>query len=228
MTPKRYKIFPLGDAALTVEFGNVISEPLNRLAISVANFITQLGIPGIIETVPAYASATVYYDPIAIRRSHREAKSAFEAVASIVRSAIETGDQTPDGVSEPIEIQVDFSEAVGLDLPLVAEVNQISIEEVITLFTSQIYRVYMIGFLPGFAYMGEIDQRIATPRKEVPRVIVPAGSIGIAGRQTGIYSLPSPGGWQIIGRTDVQLFRLDRREPCLLKPGDCVRFVPVK
>ncbi len=129
--------------------------------------------------------------------------------------------------TEPIEVPVDFSAECGLDLEELAVRSSLTVTDVISIFTARIYRVYMIGFLPGFAYMGEVDERIASPRKETPRTLVPKGSVGIAGRQTGIYSLDSPGGWQIIGRTDVSMFRPEDEEPCFLNAGDRVRFVPV-
>ena len=119
-----------------------------------------------------------------------------------------------------------FDEVSGPDLPLVAAKSGLSVNEVVELFTSSAYRVFMIGFLPGFAYMGEVDERIALPRKQQPRQVVPKGSIGIAGRQTGIYPLESPGGWQLIGRTEVELFTPYAERPTLLQPGDLVRFVP--
>lgn len=226
MAENSYRIFPLGDSALTVEFGNVISENVNRTAIAVADAVANLNIIGIIETVPAYASATVYYDPIAIRREFPDATSAFDAVSAIVEKTIRSSSHSNNESAEPIEIIVDFSPAAALDLEYVAELSGLSSVDVIEIFTKPVYRVYMLGFLPGFAYMGEIDERIATPRKDAPRLSVPAGSVGIAGRQTGIYSLPSPGGWQILGRTDAAMFDPKREVPCLLNPGDHVRFIP--
>jgi KipI family sensor histidine kinase inhibitor len=120
-----------------------------------------------------------------------------------------------------MEIPVDFG---GEDLNVVAEFSGLSTSGVVEIFLSRQYRVYMLGFLPGFAYMGEVDERIAVPRRATPRTKVPKGSVGIAGKQTGIYPFESPGGWQIIGRTPVEMFAPDREEPCLLRPGDIVRF----
>ncbi|HEX8638388.1 MAG TPA: 5-oxoprolinase subunit PxpB, partial [Pyrinomonadaceae bacterium] len=132
------------------------------------------------------------------------------------------------GNARLVEIPVYFDDESAPDLRFVAETNNLSPNEVIEIFTSQIYRVYMLGFLPGFAYMGEIDDRIAAPRKTSPRLKVPAGSVGIAGRQTGIYPFASPGGWQIIGRTDVDLFTPNRENPTYLRAGDSVKFCKAK
>jgi KipI family sensor histidine kinase inhibitor len=127
-----------------------------------------------------------------------------------------------------IEIPVCFDERYALDLNFVASSNDLSPDKVIEIFLAVTYRVYMLGFLPGFSYMGEVDRRIATPRKSSPRLKVPKGSVGIAGKQTGIYSLESPGGWQIIGRTDIELFTPQAESPTFLHAGDSVRFYEAK
>lgn len=123
-----------------------------------------------------------------------------------------------------VKIPVNFAPGCALDLEFVAERNNLTRREIIEIFTAQNYRVFMLGFLPGFAYLGEIDRRISTPRKPSPRLKVPKGSIGIAGRQTGIYPLESPGGWQIIGRTDLEIFDVKKENPTLLQVGDLVKF----
>ena len=222
------KIFPLGDSCVTVDFGNEISIELNARSISLASHFQHKPFPGFVEAVPAYASVSIFYDLIDVRRAFFEFGSAFEAVSNLVRSALQ---EKETAVSEPsgrvIEIPVDFSEGSALDLNFVAELCGLTRAEVIDRFTAGTYRVYMLGFLPGFPYMGEVDDSIAVPRKESPRRSVPKGSVGIAGRQTGVYPLDSPGGWQIVGRTDVEMFAPDRDPPCLLRPGDEVRFITV-
>jgi KipI family sensor histidine kinase inhibitor len=127
-----------------------------------------------------------------------------------------------------IEIAVRFDRGSALDLDHVAELSGFRPDDVVNIFTGTTYKVFMLGFLPGFAYLGEVDERIATPRRDSPRLAVPKGSVGIAGRQTGIYSLESPGGWQIIGRTETEMFAPENEKPCRLAPGDYVRFVPVE
>lgn len=225
MAERQIRYFPLGDSALTVEFGNTISEKLNQRAINVARKIEEAGFPGLIETVPAYASATVYFDPYTVRRAFPNFATGFDAVRSLVENAVNEASHKPTTKKSPIEVVVDFGSDAGPDLDIVAKHNSLSTDEVISIFLNKVYRVYMLGFLPGFTYLGELDNRIATPRKQTPRTKVESGSVGIAGSQTGIYSLASPGGWQIIGRADVELFRPDSSKTSLLEPGDRVRFV---
>lgn len=224
MNDRPIRIFPLGDTALTVEFGNAISPEINQKAIALAERIENLSFPGFIETVPAYASTTIFYDVVQTRRAFPELPTAFEAVKKIVLEQSVDLSGSSSANSRLIDIPVKFDRDCEFDLEFVANQHEMSLDEVIAIFTSTTYRVYMLGFLPGFSYMGEVDERIATPRKETPRTLVPKGSVGIAGRQTGIYSLASPGGWQIIGRTDAEMFTPDGDRPCPLQPGDMVRF----
>ncbi len=218
----------LGDSALTVEFGNVISVELNVTAIALSNRLAQDPFPGFIESVPAYASTSIFYDISEVRRNFPEFPDAFQAVSSIADRALGDLDTTASSPSRLVDIPVRFDPDSGPDLKIVAERSGLSPEAVIEIFTGTVYRVFMLGFLPGFSYMGEVDERIATPRKSTPQAVVPKGSVGIAGKQTGIYSLASPGGWQIIGRTDVDMFTPDDESPCLLRPGDNVRFMCVE
>lgn len=222
-----FRIFSLGDSALTIEFGDTISESINERAIALSEYLEASRFPGFIETVPAFASTTIYFDLIEVKRSFRGFTTAFEAVADLVSRAATSMDQKPSEKARRIVIPVDFSSSAALDLDFVSERASVSREELIRIFTSSEYRVYMLGFLPGFTYMGEVDPRIASPRKETPRTKVPKGSVGIAGSQTGIYSLDSPGGWQIIGRTTVEMFTPEGALPTLLQPGDMVTFTPL-
>jgi inhibitor of KinA len=219
------QISPLGDHALTVDFGNVISDELNREAIAICQRLAENPFPGLIETVPAYASATVFYDLATVRRAFPDCATAFDAVARFLHDTRNDLSESVGSETRTIEIPVNFDQASALDLETAAASKDISPDEFLDIFLSQTYRVYMLGFLPGFAYMGEVDERIAVPRKLSPRTHVPKGSVGIAGRQTGIYPQDSPGGWQIIGRTDLKLFDTHRAEPCLFRAGDEVRFV---
>lgn len=225
MTDESIRIFPLGDSALTVEFGRRVSVDLNKRAIALADHFHQNSFRGFIESVPAYASTTIFYDLLEVRRAFTKSSSAFDAVKSTVIEAINNLNTSTLENSRTIEIPVDFDDKHALDLDFVAKQKNLSPNKVIDIFTAVTYRVFMLGFLPGFTYMGEVDERIATPRRETPRTLVPKGSVGIAGRQTGIYSLASPGGWQIIGRTNVDIFTPDAESPSLLQPGDEVRFV---
>ena len=216
------RIFPIGDSALTIEFGSTISPGLNAGAITLSERLTQNPFPGFIESVPAYASTSVYYDPIMAARSF--GGSPFDHVRRIILKLLETT-ASEHIVDRIIEIPVRFD---GPDLEFVAQTHGLSAADVIEIFVSRSYRVYMLGFLPGFTYMGDVDERIATPRHDSPRTLVEKGSVGIAGRQTGIYSLDSPGGWQIIGVTDVDIFTPNGNSPTLLRPGDQVTFVRAK
>lgn len=228
MSNRHLRIFPLGDSALTVEFGTSISRAINKKAIAFANHIETEGFPGFIESVPAYSSTTIFYDLISVRKHFPSFPTAFEAVKSIAQRELKTLTGTDESHSRLIEIPVYFDAESALDLAYVAETSRLAPAEVIAIFTGRTYRVFMLGFLPGFTYMGEVDDRIATPRKETPRTLLPKGSVGIAGKQTGIYSLDSPGGWQIVGRTDVEMFTPEADSPTLLQPGDEVRFIAVR
>lgn len=227
MTDKSVNIFPLGDSALTVSLGNEISLDLNEKVQKLAAAIEDNPFEGLIEVVPAYCSLSIFYDLLAIRKRFHEFPTAFDAVKTLALGAAGEFSELTETSSRTIKIPVDFGGAFALDLDFVATSNNLSAEEVIEIFVSQCYRVYMLGFLPGFAYMGEVDERIATPRKDSPRTKVPKGSVGIAGRQTGIYPLESPGGWQIIGKTDVELFTPIADSPTYLEPGDLVKFIPI-
>ena len=219
-----YKIFPLGSNALTIEFGSEISVELNNRVLRLADFFNHNSFPGFFEIIPAYASLTVFYDVLTVRKNFTEFSTAFAAVKNFTEKALLNLDNFTETVSRSIEIPVSFDTERALDLAFVAAENNLTGKEVIEIFLGKIYRVYMLGFLPGFAYMGEVDERIAAPRKQAPRVKVPQGSIGIAGKQTGIYSLESPGGWQIIGRTNVELFTPNAETPTFLQAGDAVKF----
>lgn len=226
MRPSR--IFPLGENAVTVEFGNEMSEPFNDAANNLSAYFETHRFPGFVEAVPAIASATIFYDLIAVRRNFPEYKTAFEAVKQLVENATENLSDTPPVNKRIVDVPVSFDAENALDLEFIAENSGLSKQGVIEIFLSKTYRVYMLGFLPGFAYMGVVDERIAVPRKSSPRLNVPKGSVGIAGQQTGIYPNESPGGWQIIGKTDLELITTDRDSPCFFQPGDSVRFLSNK
>jgi len=218
------KNFPLGENALTIELGEEISEKLNRRILKLAKYFEQNKFEGFIEIVPAYASLTIFYDVFKVRKSHPAFPTAFEAVKNLAETGLRNLKEISENEPRLIEIPVSFDAEFALDLEFVAEINNLETREVIEIFTAKTYRVYMLGFLPGFAYMGEVDRRIAAPRRPSPRLKTPKGSVGIAGTQTGIYSLASPGGWQIIGKTDTKLFTPDAETPTFLQAGDLVKF----
>jgi inhibitor of KinA len=221
------KIFPLGDGAITIDLGNEISAALNDRAIALATYLDRHRFPGFIEAVPAYSSVAVFYDLAQVRRAFPEMRTAFEVVSGFASAAVRHQGDVEMLDPRVVEIPTDFGEDAAIDMDVLVAHSGLARTEVIELFTSKTYRVYMLGFLPGFSYMGEVDERIAAPRKDSPRKRVPKGSVGIAGNQTGIYPLESPGGWQIVGRTDAEMFTPNSESPCLLNPGDLVRFVPI-
>lgn len=221
-----YHIFPLGDTAITIDFGNYIDQQINQEVIARFNEFRLQPLPGMIEAVPAYSSLTIYYDPLSLRKKIISGQTAFDQM----REELEKRLQQPRGNNNTVErvvgIPVCYDKEFAPDLEQLAAAKNISIEEVVRLHTATNYKVYMLGFLPGFAYMGEVDEKIATARKLQP-VNVEAGSVGIAGKQTGIYPLASPGGWQIIGRTPLVLFDAAKEDSTLLKTGDIVQFYSI-
>lgn len=222
-----YTIFPLGDCALTIDFGHVIDKEVNKRVLALFRQLKSLPFPGITDVVPAYGSLSVYYDTVAILREAEEDKTAFEMMSEAMRQLLEGEHLSAIDVSpRHIRVPVCYAPRFAPDLETLANERGLTTEEVVHLHTTGVYRVYMLGFLPGFAYMGEVDERIAMPRKDTPQRVA-AGGVGIAGRQTGIYPLGSPGGWQIIGRTPLKLFHRKDEHPVLFSPGDTVTFYSI-
>ena len=221
------KIKPLSESAIVVEFGNEISEEINGRAIALADLLGHDPFPGFIEAVPAYASTTISFDVAAIGKQLRRGETAKAFVETALGETLSRLSTAVSSTGNIVEIPTDFSPSVGLDLETVANTCRLGVDDVIDIFISRTYRVYMVGFLPGFAYMGETDERIRVPRLGKPRAKVPKGSVGLAGAQTGIYPLESPGGWQIIGRTSIEMFTPDADTPSRLKAGDLVKFIPI-
>jgi KipI family sensor histidine kinase inhibitor len=206
-------LIPFGDSALLIKFGDQIDLSINQRVHSLDALLRAKKINGVIETVPAYATLLVYYDPLILT---------FAQIVEQVKTEMESVEENISRKPRRIEVPVRYG---GEDLQFVAAHHRISTREVINIHTSRDYTVYMMGFTPGFAYMGKLDDAIVTPRLETPRLRVDAGSVGIAGAQTGIYPIASPGGWRIIGRTSLRLFDLTADPPFLFSPGDLVRFV---
>ncbi len=221
-----YQLFSLGDSALTIDLGNRIDEALNREVMIRCQQIKHQQFPGFVEAVPAYSSLTVYYDPVFIRKLLPGGGAAFAYVRERITEMMAVELPETAESSRLVRIPVCYDPSVATDLDTLLQEKQLGLEELVSLHTGRIYRVYMMGFLPGFAYMGEVDERIAIGRKSRPQS-TRAGSVGIAGRQTGIYPLTSPGGWTIIGMTPIELFNRNRKEPTLLQAGDRVQFYPI-
>ena len=221
-----YRIFSLGDSALTIDFGNTINEGINKEVIARFNQLQQDPLTGIIETVPAYSTLTIYYNVLLLKKLVPSGSTVFEWMKEQLEEKLKMPVQENIIPERVVRIPVCYEGEFSPDLQQLAVAKNTSVGEVIAIHTSGTYKVYMIGFLPGFAYMGEVDERITMPRKSQPQNVLP-GSVGIAGKQTGIYPLVSPGGWQIIGRTPLKLFDTDREEPVLLKAGDLVQFFSI-
>jgi inhibitor of KinA len=224
--PIPYSLCTLGDQGLTIELGTGIDESTNQRCLALAQHITRAAIPGIRDVIAAYSTVSVIYDAMqVVKELHSTSPSAD--LRKKITELIANCEWRLNEHAQTITIPACFDVSAGFDLEHMSEVKGIAVEEIVRRFTSVTYRVYMIGFLPGFAYMGKVDDLLAMPRKEKPHASVPAGSIGIAGHQAGIYPLTSPGGWNIVGRTALKMFDIDAVQPSLLKAGDHVRFEPV-
>jgi KipI family sensor histidine kinase inhibitor len=213
------RYLPFGDSALVVEFGDTISLKINNKVIALDKAIAEVKIEGIEETVPTYCSLLIRYNPLKI--SYEKLVFRIKDIENTLKNLYmkEAGKE--------IIIPVVYGGKYGPDLEYVAKCHGLTKEQVIQIHTSRKYRVYMLGFVAGFPYLGEVADEIATPRLENPRLKVPAGSVGIAEKQTGIYPCEAPGGWRIIGRTPLKLFNPQKEPPTLLKPGDIVKFKPI-
>ncbi|MFT5875522.1 MAG: inhibitor of KinA [Clostridium sp.] len=215
---EKIKYLTAGDRALVIEFGDVIEEQVNSKIRSLTIAMEREGIIGIIETIPTYRSLMVIYEPMVIELDELIVK---------IKSIQSKMDEMKLPSARVIEIPTLYGGEYGLDIEFVAEHNKISQSEVIRIHTSMEYLIYMIGFTPGFPYLGGMNDKIAAPRLQTPRTKIPVGSVGIAGNQTGIYPIESPGGWQLIGRTPVKLYDPYRKDPVLLNAGDYIKFVQI-
>jgi inhibitor of KinA len=222
-----YTIYPLGETALTLDFGNVIDPCINKQVLALFKKLQTMALPFVLDIVPAYASLTLYYDVVQVRQHIHDDHTAATAIQALLETTLASLATESETSPRFIKVPVCYGDIYAPDLKALASAKGITTEEVVAFHTGQTYRVYMIGFLPGFPYMGELNEKIAMSRKAQPRLRVEAGSVGIAGGQTGIYPLDSPGGWQIIGRTPLRLFDPHLQEPSLLRPGDEVQFYSI-
>jgi len=218
--PRGWELLRDGDAALVLAFPARLDPAINMRCVAVAEALRRRRVRGVRDVVEAFATVTVHFDPLA---------GDVDEISAALRGLAETA--APAG-REPaarreIRLPVCYGGARGPDLAAVARFGRCSEAEVVERHCRASYRVYMLGFQPGFAYLGTVDRRIAAPRRATPRVRVPAGAVGIAGRQTGVYPIASPGGWQLVGQTPVRVFDRLRADPFLLAAGDRVRFEPI-
>lgn len=213
-----FTVCPVGDTGLLASFEQHISQSVGAAVAALNTRVAAAAIPGVVETVPAFATLLIFYDPLVTE---------YDAVADAVQKLAQApGSDTAAGEGRLVEIPVCYGGTFGPDLPFVAEHAGLTEKEVIELHAEWEYRIYMLGFLPGFPYLGGLDERLFTPRLASPRTAIPAGSVGIGGEQTGIYPIASPGGWQLIGRTPRKLF--DPESGALpYTAGDRIKFEPI-
>jgi len=215
-------IYALGDQALTIEWSASISEEANNQVMHSFQYLQLHPIEGVTDIIPAYSSLTLIYNPPIIRKQAMGG-SPYEWLRKKL-AALATASKALAEKTEPLIVPVCYDPSIAPDLIEATQLTGSTIEEIIALHTSKIYKVYMLGFLPGFAYMASVHPQIQMPRKANPRKFVAAGSVGIAGEQTGIYPLDAPGGWQLIGQTPLKIFDITKEEPCLFQPGNQVKF----
>lgn len=212
------QLMPLGDSAVVVELDQAINLNTHRKIKALSMHLDEHPFPGMVEYTPAFTTVTVFYDPLQV---------SYKAVCSTLEQIVSGLNVAEDYQARTVEIPVWYGGEFGPDLEFVARHNGLSPEEVVHIHSNGEYLVYMIGFAPGFPYLGGMSERIAAPRRQSPRLSIPAGTVGIAGAQTGVYPIGTPGGWQLIGRTPLALFRPNENPPSLLEAGDIVRFRPI-
>ena len=213
MTPR---IVPLGDSTVLVQLGDEINLTINQHVHALANLIITSSMNGVIEVVPAYATLLVHYDPLLL---------SFTQMKAHLHTQISQMEEIESRKPRRINVPVRYGGELGPDLEFVASHCGLRVEDVIRIHSEKIYTVYMMGFTPGYPYMGKLNDALIMPRLETPRTRVPAGTVAIAGSQTGIYSIESPGGWQLIGWTPLKLFDPESESPFLFSPGDEVKFI---
>ncbi|MGZ0879119.1 5-oxoprolinase subunit PxpB [Priestia megaterium] len=225
-------ISPLGDSALVITFGDSIQYDIHKQIKTYKDSIELNPFPGFVECVPAFTNLTIFYNPLEVvaaveKKQKKEFVSPFEVVSSIIQSKLENEQTEKELNHRTISIPVCYGGEYGPDLEYVARLHNLTPEEVISIHSEGEYLAYMIGFAPGFPFLGGLSEKIATPRRPSPRTSIPAGSVGIAGMQTGVYPISTPGGWQLIGQTPIKLFLPEQNPPSLLQAGDIVKFKPI-
>ncbi len=215
---QKTKMMPAGDSSLLIAFEQEVNPEINRKITSLVRLIRDQHIEGILDMIPSYCALLINYDPRMVSY-----KKLTERIERLLKMEVQATNER----KRVFEIPVCYGGEFGPDLQQIADHAGMTVDEVISIHTSRDYLIYMLGFLPGFCYLGGLDERIHTPRLATPRIKIPAGSVGIGGSATGIYPLDSPGGWQLMGNTPVKTFDANREVPILLQAGDYIRFVPI-
>ncbi|MCC8106516.1 MAG: 5-oxoprolinase subunit PxpB [Clostridiales bacterium] len=218
MTESSLRILRSGDRALAAEFGNQIDPAINDRVHALEIRIRESCVPGVTELIPTFRSLLICYDPAVIE---------YERIKATVRQLAQNLDALQENEGRTLLVPCCYGSHFGPDLKDMEQHTGLSRDEIIAIHSGTDYRVYMLGFLPGFVYLGGLDERIAMPRLSTPRVRIPKGSVGIGGSQTGVYPLDSPGGWRLIGSTPVNFYDPEREEPVLCRAGDTIRFYPI-
>lgn len=211
-------ILTAGDSSILIEFGKEISPEINRKIKATVQLMKEQHIEGVVDVIPAFCSLLINYDPRVI---------SYDEIRKRMQNLVKVDAKSGEEKKKIYEIPVCYGGEYGPDIENIAANAGLSVEEVIKIHSSRDYLIYMLGFLPGFCYLGGLDERIHTPRLANPRMKINAGSVGIGGSQTGIYPLDSPGGWQLMGMTPVKTYDPDRDVPILVEAGDYIRFVPI-
>ena len=219
-----FEVHPLGDRAILIEFGKEINERNYEWVKKMSGLLEKKAPEWLVEMVPSYTTLTLFYSPEYFFEAFLENKYPHQMITHELREILLSSEMETKSQVRTIEIPVSYGGEFGPDLGHVAKYNHITEEEVVEIHSNGDYLVYMLGFAPGFPYMGGMSKEISTPRKSSPRKSIPSGTIGIAGEQTGIYPISTPGGWQLIGRTPLKLFNPDSQSPTLLQAGDRIKF----
>jgi inhibitor of KinA len=223
-----YRIYALGDQAVTLEFEvSEIDETIRALVISMKTWIEKNPFDGMVDIIPGYRSISITFDLFRVSTTQRCDSASGFVREKLTRAYESCGSTKQSSHSRHLSIPVCYHPKFALDIEYIAEQKKISTGEIVRLHTAPVYQVYLIGFLPGFPYLGFVDTQLEVPRKSTPRAAIPAGSVGVAGKQTGIYPLQSPGGWQIIGRTPLRLFDPLRFPPALFDLEDRITFYEI-
>jgi inhibitor of KinA len=221
-----WRISPQGDRCLMVEFGQKVDRDTNLHARALAQHLVDYPLPGVLDIVPAFTTVAVHYRPELIAEAEGQ-QTPYDRLAAQVEEVLDEGIELAASAPRRIRIPVCYGGEFGLDLEEVARARGLMTDEVATLHSQSPHVVYMLGFAPGFPYIAGLDERLAVPRRATPRLKIPLGTIAIAGNQSVVYSLETPGGWNLIGRTPLRVFTPETDPPCLLRAGDAVHFYPI-